>query len=262
MTTTPIPTAGEVLGQRLRDIGLSQTEGASQLGITRQYLNGIINGKYPLTSELLLKINPLLQTSNSYWTEVEQKRLQYDTSPVGKADALRRSMEDQSLQLDLRGDHTLVNSEIEALIDSGYLQLGISADLARERIEATTYLCSVGASGWIEAVGGQERRPVSFLGKGITLNRGMIVTLSTQEVLPRLARMRVHVVGLSESWSSTFHQHFHSGIIEPGMAGPISFSIMNHGPYSFTLKTGDPILRIGFEHLSQEPASPPDELLT
>jgi antitoxin HigA-1 len=254
MTATTPLRAGDVLSEKLRELSLNQTEAAARLSITRQYLNGIINGKYPLTADLLLKINPLLGTSNEFWAEVERSHASYLASPQGRAEVLRQNLETQALNLDVRGDHTLVNHQIESMIDSGYLNLGIPAEAAKERILPTSYECAVGDAGWVEAAPPQEKRPVSFA-RGITVSRGMMVTLSTQEVIPALPRVRVHIIGLTQHWASKYCQVFHPGLIEPGMSGAISFAVLNHGSQNFTLKTGEPILRIAFEHLSQEPSA-------
>jgi antitoxin HigA-1 len=255
MTVSTSRSTGELLGEKLRELGLTQAEAAGRLSITRQYLNGIVNGKYPVTADLLLKLNPLLGTTNDFWIDAERSHTQYISSPQGRAEILRQQLEDQTLNLDVRGNHTLVNHQMEALIDSSYLSLGIRPDVAKKRIEATTYQCACGASGWVETLGREDKRPVNF-SKGLKITRGMMVTLSTQESLATLSRMRVHIIGLTEPWASKFYQPFHSGLIEPGMAGPISFALLNHGPHDFTLQEGDPILRIGFEYLSQEPEAP------
>jgi plasmid maintenance system antidote protein VapI len=252
MTLTQPRSTGELLGEKLREAGLNQTEAAARLSITRQYLNGIINDKYPVTADLLLKLNPLLGTNNEYWITAEKAHSQYTHSPEGRAEILRQKLEDQTLNLDVRGNHTLVNHQLEALIESTYLNLAISPEKAKSRIEATSYQCACGKSGWIERMGSDEKQAVNF-SKGIKITRGMMLTLSTQESLPALSRIRIHLIGLTEPWASKFYQVFHSGIIEPGMAGPISFAILNHGPHEFMLQEGDPILRISFEYLAQEP---------
>jgi antitoxin HigA-1 len=254
MIAQPKPT-GELLGDKLREMGLTQTDAAARLSITRQYLNGVVNGKYPVTADLLLKVNPLLSTTNDFWVEAERNYSHYVNSPTGKAELLKQKLDDQALNLDVRGNHTLVNHQMESLLESGYLNLGVSEEEAKQRIQPTTYECAVGASGWVEAMGGQERRAVSFR-KPLKVTRGMMVTLSTQESLPILNRLRIHIVGLTEPWASKFYQPFHPGIIEPGMGGPISFAILNHGPHEFALQEGEPVLRIGFEYLAQEPDKP------
>lgn len=254
MLTPPKP-PGELLGDRLRDLGLTQTDAAGRLSITRQYLNGVVNGKYPVTADLLLKVNPLIGTTNDYWVDAERSYNSYVNSPVGKSELLRQKLDDLALNLDVRGNHTLVNHQMETLIESGYLNLGLPLEEAKPRIQPTTYECAVGASGWVEALGSQERRAVNFK-KPLKVTRGMMVTLSTQESLPALHRMRVHIVGLTEPWASKFYQAFHPSLIEPGMAGPISFAMLNHGPHDFSLQEGEPVLRISFEYLAQEPEKP------
>jgi deoxycytidine triphosphate deaminase len=141
------------------------------------------------------------------------------------------------------------------LIESSYLNLGISPETAKSRVEATSYQCACGNSGWVEKIGSDEKQAINFT-KGFKITRGMMLTLSTQEALPALSRIRVHLLALTEPWAGKFYQVFHSGIIEPGMAGPIGFAILNHGPHEFVLQEGDPILRISFEYLAQEPEKP------
>jgi plasmid maintenance system antidote protein VapI len=56
MATTAIRPPGEILEEKIKERSLTQAQAADRIGITRQYLNGIINGKYPFTADLGLKL--------------------------------------------------------------------------------------------------------------------------------------------------------------------------------------------------------------
>ncbi len=249
MTTLLPKSPGEVLGDLIRDKGLNQTEAATKLGISRQYVNSVIKGKYPVTAELRLKLSDLLGTKPEYWAEVQKGWDEYLASPEGRAVKREIAQDELTLNLDIRGGHTLVDHEIEAAVKAEHISI---RPFDKERLTPTCYLLGFGLRGFVHA--GGEMRQVATR-PGFVLGRGQMLTISTQETLALPGRVRAVVHGLAEQWSSRFLQCFHQRVIEPGMNGTVSFSLINLGPSEVEIMEGEACLALSFEYLAQEPVA-------
>jgi addiction module HigA family antidote len=242
---------GETLGDLIRESGLNQTEAATKLGITRQYLNGVVNAKYPVTAELRLKLSDLLKTKPEFWAEVQKNWDEHLSSPEGRAMKREKDQEELALNLDIRGGHTLVDHEIEAALKAGHLTI---EPFDRERLNATCYQLGFGVRGFSYLAGSPEPRPV-VTKPGFNFKRGQMLTISTRETLVLPGRVRAIVHGLTEMWSDKFVQCFHQRVIEPGMSGSVTFSLINSGPFDLEIMEGEPCLALSFEYLAQEPVA-------
>jgi len=251
MTTLLPKSPGEALGELIRDKGLNQTEAATKLGISRQYLNSVINNKYPVTAELRLKLTDLLNTRPELWAEVQKNWDEHLSSPEGRALKREREQDDLTLSFDIRGGHTLVDHEIEAAMKAEHIGI---LPFDRERLHSTCYQLSFGLRGFSYPAGSTEPRSVATK-PGFTLKRGQMLTISTRESLTLPSRVRAIVHGLTEQWTDKFLQCFHQRVIEPGMSGPVAFSLINSGPYDLEIAEGEPCLALSFEYLAQEPVA-------
>ncbi len=249
MTTFLPKSPGEALGDLIREKGLNQTEAAMKLGITRQYLNSVINNKYPVTAELRLKLTDLLKTRPEFWAEVQKVWDEHLSSPEGRALKRDREQDDLALSFDIRGGHTLVDHEVEAAVKAEHI--GIKP-FDRDRLGSTCYQMSFGLRG--DCYSGTSTRPI-VTKPGFTLQRGQMLSISTRESLVLPGRVRAIVHGLTVQWTSQFLQCFHQRVIEPGMSGPVAFSLINSGPYDLEIAEGEPCLALSFEYLAQEPVA-------
>jgi antitoxin HigA-1 len=65
------PHPGELIRDNLADLGLSVAEGATGLGITRQQLYNVINGKSGVTPEMALRLEKAFGGSADMWLRMQ-----------------------------------------------------------------------------------------------------------------------------------------------------------------------------------------------
>lgn len=76
------PHPGRILKQDcIEPIGLSITEAALKLGISRQTLSEIVNGKTGITPTMALKLSKAFSTTPEFWLNMQQK---YDLAQARK----------------------------------------------------------------------------------------------------------------------------------------------------------------------------------
>ena len=81
---------GGTLADLLAARNLNQTEAATKLSLTRPYLNGIINGKYPLSMDLKMKLKSLLNVEPDFWAGVQTAHELWKGSPEGRRQLLEQ----------------------------------------------------------------------------------------------------------------------------------------------------------------------------
>lgn len=64
---------GEILGEdMLKDMGMTITAAAQQLGISRKTLSAIVNGRAPITAETAIKLERVFGTPNAaHWLRMQ-----------------------------------------------------------------------------------------------------------------------------------------------------------------------------------------------
>jgi antitoxin HigA-1 len=73
------PHPGELIRDNLADLGLSVAEGAAGLGVTRQQLYNVINGKSGVTPEMALRLEKAFGGSADVWLRMQ---LNHDLAQV------------------------------------------------------------------------------------------------------------------------------------------------------------------------------------
>jgi addiction module HigA family antidote len=68
----------------LEPLGLSVTEGAKILGVTRQALNNVINGKSGISPEMAIRLSKAFGSSPETWLRMQ---LAYDLAQARKTEA-------------------------------------------------------------------------------------------------------------------------------------------------------------------------------
>jgi addiction module HigA family antidote len=253
MVKSPPKSPGDMLDELLRERGMNQTEAATKLGLTRPYLNGVINGKYPLGPDLRLRLQPLLEIKPEFWEQAQRDYEAWQSSADGRAARMAATIEEFNNALDLRGAHTLVDHEVEGALKAGALEIS-PFDLMRdrERLLATSLELTLGLRGYLHAPGTAETTSV-VTKPALLLKRSQMITLSTRESLVLSSRLRAHVNGLTQQWADKFLHCFHQRVLEPGFRGALTFALINAGPSDVELPEGEPCLSLSFEYLAQEP---------
>jgi addiction module HigA family antidote len=67
----------------LEPLGLSVTEGAKQLGVTRQTLNNVINGKSGISPEMAIRLAKAFGSTAETWLQMQ---LAYDLAQARKTE--------------------------------------------------------------------------------------------------------------------------------------------------------------------------------
>ncbi|MBL9113992.1 MAG: helix-turn-helix domain-containing protein [Verrucomicrobiaceae bacterium] len=260
MTSDAPLTVGQTLEQLLRKEGLNQTEAALKIGITRQYLNSVINGKLPLTTELQWKIEPVVRKGLDFWESVKRDYDKYLTTSEGRRKHVEAREEELATRWDLLGPRKLVNYEIELAIEAGVVAIETTrgdtemSSFDKNRLTSLTYVLSMGAAAELFATDGTRKLvkalPYLELAPGETL-RG--VTLETVRLGGRFAGF-VH--GLAEPLVDKMLELRGNRIIKPWNAVRVPYRVVNEGHTPIRLQQGEPFLEVIFEYLSAEPLRP------
>lgn len=240
----------ELLEELIKEKHLTQGQAADLIGISRQYLNGIINGKYPFTADLGLKLTEPLGTTPEFWNEAVRSYDSYLQSDQGRES--RRAQDEEALVLDLelQTAPTLVNHQIHAAMDTGFLR--VEPPVAKGALQPTALLLSLDQQGYRYTAGGVHE-PVA-LRPSLVLRRGETLTVATREKIGLPSRLRGRVLGLLDALASQCLLLSCPPVLEPGRKlNHLSFSLTNVGPFEARLAAGDPCIVVGFEFLAQEP---------
>ncbi len=62
---------GSVLGEELEALGISISRAASDLGISRQLLSGILNEQRPITPEMAVRIGHYIGNGSGIWARMQ-----------------------------------------------------------------------------------------------------------------------------------------------------------------------------------------------
>jgi len=98
MKNPPHP-GGSIRRACLEPLGLSVTEGAKILGVSRQALNNVINGKSGISPEMALRLSKAFGSMPETWLRMQ---LAYDLAEVRKREGeirVKRQAPDQELRL-------------------------------------------------------------------------------------------------------------------------------------------------------------------
>jgi plasmid maintenance system antidote protein VapI/deoxycytidine triphosphate deaminase len=254
MSVMTHPSPGALLEEKIKAKNLNQGQAADLIGISRQYLNGVINGKYPFTADLGLKLKEPLGLPPEFWTEAVRNYEEFLRSDQGQR--VKRAKDEEALLLDfeLQSARTLVDYQILAALDAGYL--GISPAPGRDRVMAASVVLSLDLKGSLYSRLGGISEPVATK-PALVLKHGETVYISTLEKVRLPSRITGHVLGLHDSLEAQCLHLSCARTLEPGHSpNHVTFSLTNIGPFTVRLSYGDPCLVIAFEFLSQEPVRP------
>jgi antitoxin HigA-1 len=98
MKNPPHP-GGSIRRACLEPLGLSVTEGAKVLGVTRQALNNVINGKSGISPEMAIRLSKAFGSTPETWLRMQ---LAYDLATARKVERnikVRRQLVPQELHL-------------------------------------------------------------------------------------------------------------------------------------------------------------------
>jgi addiction module HigA family antidote len=73
------PHPGEMIGDALRELGISISAAARQLGVTRQQIHNVVAGRSAISPEMALRLEKGLGSSADTWLKMQ---LNYDLAQV------------------------------------------------------------------------------------------------------------------------------------------------------------------------------------
>ena len=73
------PHPGELIGDNLEELGITITDAARGLGITRQQLHNLIAGRSAITPEMAVKLEQALGSTADTWLKMQ---MNYDLAQV------------------------------------------------------------------------------------------------------------------------------------------------------------------------------------
>ncbi len=81
------PHPGRLVKREIEELGLTITEAATALGVTRQALNNLVNQKGGISSEMAIRLSKALGSTPDMWVKLWA---QYDLAQaMKKADAIK-----------------------------------------------------------------------------------------------------------------------------------------------------------------------------
>ena len=98
MRNPPHP-GGSIRRACLEPLGMSVTEGAKILGVTRQALNNVINGKSGISPEMALRLSKAFGSTPETWLQMQ---LAYDLAEARKREGkirVKRQVANQELRM-------------------------------------------------------------------------------------------------------------------------------------------------------------------
>jgi antitoxin HigA-1 len=81
------PHPGELIGDNLDELGVTVTDAAKALGISRQQLHNVIGGRYGITPEMAVRIEKALGSTADTWLRMQ---MNYDLAQIrARASAMK-----------------------------------------------------------------------------------------------------------------------------------------------------------------------------
>jgi antitoxin HigA-1 len=72
---------GELIGETLTELGVSISEAAKGLGITRQQLHNVISGRSGVTAEMAVRLEKALGSTADTWLRMQ---MNYELAQIGE----------------------------------------------------------------------------------------------------------------------------------------------------------------------------------
>lgn len=225
---------GEVLKDFLINQDLKQEAAAESLGITRQYLNRLLNAEdFRLTGDLIMKVAGLTRRSADYWRHLEDD---WQNSRAGKEVGEQHSVERFEEGLSAMGVTQLVDFQIRKALTEKSLEI---IGFKKPNLQGASYDLTIG-----------EVDPLDVdLHRGeegeYWLEPGDSALVSTAESL----RLSDRMLGRLGPMMKLAHRGLNlitGPQIDPGFEGHISVAITNLSKRNRFLRVGESFLTVDF----------------
>lgn len=225
---------GEVLKDFLTSQNLKQEAAAESLGITRQYLNRLLNADdFRLTGDLIMKVAVLTRRSADYWRHLEDD---WQDSRAGKEVGDQHSVERFEEDLSGSGVTHLVDFQIRKALTEKSLEI---VGFKMANLQGASYDLTIGE---VDPLDGNIRR--GNIGE-FWLEPGDSALVSTAESL-RLSKRMLGRLGPMMKLAHKGLNLITGPQIDPGFEGHISVTITNLSKRKRLLSVGEPFLTVDF----------------
>ena len=204
-------TPGEHLRAEMERLGLNQVSLGKRLGVTRQTVNNVMNGRQRISRALSAALGRLTHRPPDYW--------------------LQGSFGDHALVKPPHG--LLAENQILQAIERGLIAI---SPFERNRIRAASIELTFGG---LEA----DAKVKSLTSGGIRLRAGRSAIVLTQERL-QLSQHLVGHVGIAAELAGRGLAAFPPLQVEPGFTGHLGVLIFNAGGADISLHIGDPLFAL------------------
>lgn len=221
---------GEHLRAEIERLGLDQVAVSQAVGVSRQSINNIVNGRQSISRAMAGKLGRLTGRSPDYWLRASFPR----TANLAAADERPH------------GFGILVNHQIVRAVTSGIIRIDPfdEAHVQPASVELTLDDCASTAEGEQLDIGGADP---------FVLKSGRTVNVSTREQL-EFPQDYIGRIGAVESLAGNGILILHGLHIGPGFRGRLQFSVFNAGFDDFEMRGGEAIVAIEIIPLAATPA--------
>jgi plasmid maintenance system antidote protein VapI len=217
MTPSRPTTPGEHLAHLLEERKISQSDLAQKVGMTRPYLNGVINGKYPFNHKLARRLESVLQVESTYWMELLRQWEKYGESDQGRQEIQREAETQLVGEWSIRGRGYMLGWEVARARKAG--MIGID-NFQEDNLQADgSYVARLGEVN-------MDGRPLD-LRKGISFRRNMRILATTAEIFSLNEHIRMEFAGLSENFQLAFVQTPQSTVLPSFDSAELTLPLIN-----------------------------------
>jgi addiction module HigA family antidote len=257
MAPTVPPHPGEVLREILEQRGISQSQAADSLGMSRGHLNSIINGHNPISADLKLKLQDLLDIPTQHWSRLQEQHHRFADSDEGQKLIKQRDQQSLLHQLELKTHPQLLMEEIRQAEACKWL---VIEPFEEAQLTRSGYWLTLGLHGSLTNRNDRSKYPVEtevILKPELTLKPGEVLTLLCREKLrfPRSLHVRVSTEAdafCDGSLTLRTRRYF-----ESGLQTSLSLHMINETARPQTVRFQQQAVHIQFDFFPADEPDPP-----
>lgn len=226
----------------LKAKGISKSQLADKLGVSRQTVSKLINGHANLSSRLALELAAISDEPASFWMKLANDYAIWQRQSDRVAHAGYHQNQHLSDRWSAFGPRVLINREIAEAVAEGFI--GIEP-FTQEALRPTSYILHLGNELLVDG----NLKPIE---QGFDLPPRQVVHAITREKLRIPSRVSATLSAKSDLIKKDVFFSL-GNIVDPGFHGALFITFENRGSESLRLALNTPVLRIQFHFLAVEP---------
>jgi antitoxin HigA-1 len=252
MTLQVPPHAGEVLREILEQRGISQIQAADSLGMSRGHLNSIINGHNPISADLKLKLQDLLDIPTQHWSRIQEQHHRFTDSDEGQKVLRQKDQTALLQQLELKSHPQLLAEEIHQAVTSQWLGL---TPFVHSHLTRTGYWLTLGLRGSLSKRTDPAKFPLEKdvqLKPELTLQAGEVLALLSHEKLRLPQGLNVRVSTDADAFCNGTLSLRCRRYFESGLNSAISLHIVNETARPQTVRFQQQAVHLQFDFIASD----------